>query len=400
MKNRTIVATLLLLLTMGGVNCALADDGFDRATQLFRQKKFEAAAKQFEALLKQQPDNSNAAYYAAICYHSMGNQSQAAAMYKSIIDKFPGSEAAQQAKIALVSLIKNAHGNTPDNELGILTAPSESWIPFVRRGQSLVVNASINRNPVQMIFDTGAAQTSFDLDTLKALGIKAPSGPPDGLAYGFGNGGAIKTWKMLVDLQVGNIKRHNYSIIVLSSSLPLPLLGETFFKDMQYAVDNSANAISFKRRDKDYKAAPTQASTNSNGGRASVTVNSSGQYVYKVPFERKGNEMLVQAEVNGKHLEMIFDTGADVTMIPISALKALGVEIPAQAVSMSGRGAAGTAKSLVFQLNKMKVGPVEKGPVVIAVSNATPAPLLGQTFFKDWYYTINNDLQVIEFIKK
>ena len=55
------------------------------------------------------------------------------------------------------------------------TLPRETFVPFVRQGNLILVNGSINHQPVTMIFDTGAAGCLFSKATLRSLGIRIPA---------------------------------------------------------------------------------------------------------------------------------------------------------------------------------------------------------------------------------
>lgn len=55
-----------------------------------------------------------------------------------------------------------------------------------------------------------------------------------------------------------------------------------------------------------------------------------------------------------------------------------------------------------FPVSSIKVGPIEKRDIMIGVPETAhmPHPLLGQSFFNDWQYTIDYQASVIRFVRR
>lgn len=396
---RSKLAVFLGLLGLYGLSIAecRADDYLD-AVSLYDARQYSDALGAFRKVVERDPENASANYYAALCLHRLGFPDQARLLYERVIERFPKTEAARLAQQGLGSL--SLHGKTlapgrKEEFHDVLTAPSQSWIPFDRRGNSVIMDASLSRTHLRMLFDTGASQTVLGFNHLKNAKIPLPSGPPDGTALGVGSSKPIPYWTARVDLTVGKIRRQNFPVVV-HEHMDIALLGQTFYRDFEYEVDNASRAIGFKRRDNE------PLSRNATLPAGHVTVNSSGQYVYTVPFTREGNEIVVEVQVNGKPCRMYFDTGASVCFFPPASLQALGLSIPNYAARTQLTGIGGDALANTFAISHMKLGPIDKNNVLVTSSSASTAdkPLLGQNFFNDWQFTIDNKNTEIRFLRK
>src|SRR5579883_1197678 len=83
-------------------------DQYADGVKLYDQGRYKEAAEDFEATLAYNRQNSNAMYYAALCYQRQGNTIKATNYYKAILQRFPGSVAATQAERALRSGVVDA----------------------------------------------------------------------------------------------------------------------------------------------------------------------------------------------------------------------------------------------------------------------------------------------------
>src|SRR4030095_4961434 len=249
---------------------------------------------------------------------------------------------------------------------------------------SLVVDASVDDNPIKMLFDTGASITLFGKNQLQSLGIEVPKGQPTGMVSGVGGGGTAPIWSMRVDLQVGSIMRRNFPI-AFAENQSMPILGQTFFNEFDYTINRADNSILFVKKGSSYAAASSAAPEG-----------------HTVPFTTEGNEMVVTAQVNGVPYKMYFDTGAQTTAFGINDLNSLGISVPAQAATGIVSGVSGQSASYTFPINSLKLGPIEQYDFnITAVDSAfLPRPLLGQTFYSGWQYMIDNRNNVIRFLRR
>ena len=377
---------------------ALAEPYLEKGIALYSQGNFKAAAPYMDYAVKQSTNDSTAYYYAAMTYHQLGLRNQAVAYYRQIMEKFPTSDAATRARTALTVLdpayisrhagtSSGGSNNTPDAKAhsafssDFSKLPDQGRIYFQRQGGVLMVDAELNNRSTKMIFDTGAEGCLFGKNQLAQLGISPPQGAAQGKSHGVGSSKGQDMWIMNVDLKVGNIVRKNFPIGVQESLETEPLLGQTFFSDFTYTIDNGANSIAYAKKhiaqQKGGQAKPGASAQKDN---------------YSVPFTREGKELIVNAEVNGKACKMIFDTGASGTAFSKYQLEKLGIPIPDDAEEGTGSGIGGATKSMMFNLSRVKLGPIDKSALRISVPEqaSLPRPLLGQNFYGDWQYTIEN----------
>jgi predicted aspartyl protease len=390
-KSRRLSAIFLggLLTT----TAAMAEDFADGVTA-FRSKDFKRASHIFENLKSAGGDLSQVFYYSAVTHEQLGEYQKAAADYLTVVKNFPQSAAGKLAVVALQrptfsALIQN--GGSPPRSSALDTLPRETWVSFRQRRQnsSIIVEGSIEGRPCDMTFDTGAAACCITFDQLKALGIPPPQGKPDTMAGGAGSSEQMGAWTMHLDLKVGKIERRQFPILVLDTHLPTPLLGENFYHDYEYTIDKVSNSITFKQHGSGTTATSYATS-------AGLTVGANGKYVYNVPFTMEGKSLIVSANIDGKQIPMIFDTGADFSTFTTTQVGQLGLNFisTGRAVIMAGVGGKTTAK--VMDLKRVRLGPIDSHMYcVVTEVGAMPHPLLGQNYFHDYQYTIDHSNHVI-----
>ncbi len=242
-----------------------------------------------------------------------------------------------------------------------------------------MVKASINGHPIEMTFDTGASTTVVGLKHWMAMGFPRPSGAATGRSYGIGGG--VDQWTEEVEITVGKITKH-MPINIAEKLASDPLLGETFFGDFQYNIDNRAGYIHFFKK-------------GHNSAASAIPYNS-----IDIPFHNAGNNMVVRGKVNGRDQDFFFDTGANGCHFSTMHLAALGIRIPSDAQMGYSIGVAGRSLTWMFPVDTIEVGDLKKTNFRISVSqDMVPYPLLGQSFFGDRKYVIDNDRKLIRFIR-
>ena len=99
---------------------------------------------------------------------------------------------------------------------------------------------------------------------------------------------------------------------------------------------------------------------------------------------------------------MYFDTGAAGITFSQNQAKALNITIPEDAISTMHTGIGGTTGGQDFAVNRMRLGPIDKTNVMISVITHSQMryPLLGQTFFGEWQFTIDNSQNLIRFVRR
>lgn len=359
---------------------------FDKAVSLYNQGQYSDACKLIKTVSEKEPLNSHAQYYYALCLHRLGKLNEAKFQYKKVAAKFQGSLAAEQSAQAAAALETGSASISPKISFPVMkeqsTLPTEARIYFTRENDSIILNALVNNRPAKMLFDTGAEVCTFGKNHLQELGIPEPTGAPTEKSTTVGGRQSVASWQMEADLSVGSIRKPHCQISVLEYMEGEPLLGQNFFKDLNYTIENTANCIRFIKK-------------------SASTAHKPGKEWNVVPFVRYGDQMIVNAEVNGKPCQMVFDTGAARTCFTYKQLKQLQIEVPPDAELETRVGASGRMTAFAFSIDRVKLGPMEKKSLKIsAVSADLPYPLLGQNFYNDYEYSVDSAARCIRFNRR
>lgn len=372
---------------------AAAQD-YASGVSLFRKQNYQKAALEFVRVMRKDPNNSNAMYYAAASYQRLGNNGQAERYYKELIQKFPSSAGAAYARKALASMrgggaqssggggsqqVQQAlqqlqqYGQTrsaqPSSRHRMAPGdyiPDHEKVYFeLDEKKHPRVKCLVNGRPVSMLFDTGAEMCAVDQDTARSVGLNIPKDAPTTQVTG--SVGVENARVVNTQIELGKIKR-TVPLMVLEKSKH-QVLGMSFYGDLQYRIDNSLHAISFAK-----------------------DASSMGDYnTEDIPFTKRGKDIIVEVKVNGKAFPMCFDTGAQGTIFPGAALAGggSGWELVGQNTA-SGIGGQGGVKG-VYRVNTLELGRIRKNNMEVVVDpNFThPYGLLGQDFYGDKTYTID-----------
>ncbi|MBU6450552.1 MAG: aspartyl protease family protein [Cyanobacteria bacterium REEB67] len=366
----------------------------------FKAKQYPQAAESFRKAIAANRSDSNLYYYYALCLHYSGDVSGAKAIYNQIMQYFPNSEAAAHARTAIGAMApacaapgtsetpsapapissRPASVNT-ENKAGLSLAdmPDEARIYFRNEGGGMVIGAKFNNRPLDSIFDTGAEGIVVGKNHLRALGIPLPAGAPTGMVQGVG-GVPQHSWRMPCTVTVGQMERRNVEVTV-QEELDTPLIGQTFFQGMTYTIDNNAKSINFVKKT----------------SRSGSIYNDPSKSTDSVPFVREGKEIIVQVRVNGKTIPMYFDTGASGIHLTTAHAKSIGLVVPDDAPLQKSVGIAGTSMCSLVTVKSIALGPIEKQNIEVAVDmeSEMPHPLLGQSFFGDCHYSVDEAHHVI-----
>lgn len=404
MSRTSVPSILLAAITVIGAavtfpaNASSPQDGI----ALYNKGKFKEALDVFNQLQSSGRADGTVVYYCGLCYQQLRDFRQAKECYQKVIQSYPGSSVKAQAQTALSAFYRtggtsaSASGaassenrttfSSSSGSVDLSKCPPTSRVYYKTEengpGISFMVRVMVNNRPIEMVFDTGASQIVFGKNHLSQLGIAPPPAnrPPDFHSSGVGSSHTMPCWNMTADIKLGDMLIPNCPIAVMENLPTDPLLGQTFFKHFAYTVDYGSKSIVLTKKDANVPSPVGQS----------------------VPFYREGNEMVVQAMVNGKPYEMYFDTGAMTCAFSPSDIRRLNIEIPDDAQVGSTVGVGGATRSLSFPINSLKVGPIEKRNMEITVVEASKMgkPLLGQTFYAGWQYTIDNENQRINFLRR
>jgi clan AA aspartic protease (TIGR02281 family) len=424
-----------------------ASAAYSQGLSLYGQLNYAAAAIMFEKSIAQNPRDGNAVYYCALANQQIRNFARAKQLYQYAITAFPRSQPAVLSQTALQQLsgelvapkTKEAdatHTDTapvagsatkpgasagessesdaqtksvnsgasasdslsakqasakealikrqaPGLAKDFASLPSQGRFPFERWGRHVQIAAEVNGHAASMIFDTGAPITTMNVAAFEGIGGVMPTKQADGQIGGVG-AGSFSAWRIPVTIKVGSITRVNFPLVVSQSTDAPSLLGQDFFSPFQFTIDDASSTISF---------------TKNGTGKSSASIGGSS---LSVPFRWKTRHMIVDAKINGKPYPCIFDTGAHGICFSKKALKDLNMSVPTDATMGHSSGIGGTTTDWRFCVDSISLGPIVKKDIEISVVEETGVdePLIGQTFFDDYQYTVDYDHKIIQFLKR
>lgn len=407
--RKSIVRALLAAWLISGFLAPLGkaeEDDFRHGLKLFEKKNYRAACPYFERSLSLCPQDPNVSYYLAVSCQRSGKTKRAQEIFQHVLKSFPDTNAAQLSRAFLAgqppsstsTLEPQADGQP--NQLDLRSPrtkenaalPTSEKIGFERRGDRLVIKALINDKPMAVCFDTGAPSTFISLPSFQSLNLPGPKGPPSSMVAG-PNGDVFPSWEMETDIKVGSIKRSHFPIVVIDNanasqrSDDLPALGQSFFGPYHYTIDEQARII-------------TLTKIGSEGGASGISTAPTDPW--SVPFTWQGRQMVVRVEVNGKPVEMLFDANSYFIALNRKTIEQLHLPMPSEAPSGDPGQEIPRGGMNEFEVESIRLGPITKRNVhVIAMSDsALVMPLLGQPFFSDYQYTIDNEHGLIHFLKR
>lgn len=384
----------LVLQTLAALPAFASD--CDDGIAYYKQHNYAAANACFKRCLQGPISDLNIAYYAALTAQQMREYQRAKTIYGNIVKLSPNSDAGKLSAVA----IKNLAG-PPE----VANLPRETWVPFRRQGSHILIDAELNQHPVKMIFDTGADTCFFSEGMINEVGMTVPDCAPDGMSGGVGKAGMQPFWRIPTTLKVGRIERKNFKICVTKSPQVVALLGREFYSGFEYSIDDANNTIGFKRIGSGSSTETASASKTPKpaplGPEGSTTVSANGTYVYNVPYTGTSSMIVVEAKLNGVPCKMIFDTGAGTCFFTSEQAAKVGISPPPNAQVIAVQGVGGGSSAQMGSVNSLRLGTLEVKDVPCAIGgkSVAPYPLLGQTFFRDFQYSIDSANKIIHLSK-
>ncbi len=405
MNKKILLAAVLLLCVLCSFRPTFADEIYNSAVAAYRESRFQEAFGLLQQAIARDRNNADAYYVMAMTCQQLGKFSEARGYYQFIVDHFPASKAAPLAKKGVQALASVKATTPPPPGHTIITAtaataaaavkgsvptkteasagdiiPDEEYVPYDREhGDKLFVSGALNGRRTKMLIDTGAYTVCVGKNMLTKLGIKPPEGKATGVAGGAS--GAMATWKMDLDVSVGKIKiRVNADVIDEEDMI---LLGQPFLSKMHYQIDSAHNYIHFTKI----------------GGKTTTHV---PYGTIDVPFKMIDGSLIVEGSVNGIPCEMNFDTGASTCLFSVRDLMRLRLQPNSEVYETSVGGVGGgSVRSLLFTVPSIELGPISKRDVIVHVSaiGGGGYPLLGQSFFGNSRFVVDNEKKVIHFYR-
>jgi clan AA aspartic protease (TIGR02281 family) len=386
---RTLLILCLIHTQLNWPLHAAAEDLYADGVKLYAARRFQQAIEYFRGSYKAGNQPANSTYYLALCYHQLGNFDDAKATYALVVKQFPNTQAAQNSAKMLSTLgpAVVATSTPSGSQLNWSQIPSNVPVPFRKDPQQgwIIIPVTMNGVTVQMIFDTGAGITTCRQSFLNNNGIKVIETTHHGSLEGAG--GEVQSSIVIADIAVGPVRRsvamaveqdESYSANGKEMPVSTPLLGQNFFRDIAYTIDDASKTITFKD--------PVQ--------NAKVVMPDR-----EASYTTDGSTIFIRPKVNGRECDMIFDTGCSLVAFADRHMAACGLVLPPSARSGTSGGLGGLRQAYGFSVDSLQLGPIVKKntQATVMLDSQFPAPLFGQSFLTGLTYTIDPLRKVIRF---
>lgn len=407
----------MLLAAFGATYVDAASGKLQEAYQFYQAHRFKEAVAAFDEHLQKNPNDINALYYDALCNQQVGNMSRAKSLYRQVVQVNPKSQVASYAESILIKVDPNYHPVASSSASTSTTASADSSATAVSaasasgsggsspiqgpdqanvyyrergNGKGIVVKVEINGRPVDMILDTGAPGICISKRELENIGVSAPIGDATGKTGGSSNADLVGTWDLKANVKVGPFLYPGADVLVMDSPDANALLGQTFVKNFEFQLDQSAHCIRFTKK-------------GANSGPA-------GTKGYDIPFTFRegGNRIIVEGEINKRKGRYMMDTGnagSGIAFHSPEQATAYGAAVPDDARIGTFTGVSGSGQSYVYTIKHFKIGPVDCSDLEVSANISkngfrTEEPLLGFEVFQGWQYTVDYDKHVIHLLRR
>lgn len=392
LRLATVVAALV------SASAGLADELFDQGVSLFKRRDYVKAAATLEKSIANAPWESSSYYYCALSYHYAKDFKRAAEKYAALVEKFPGTQASQNAEVALrqvdpgyFSRKKSQHqkkgglasaggeSTSKEQDKGTVEGDPQTRVYFAKQGDSALLDVKVGGKAIKAALDQHGESTAFSRGQLQALGIQVQPGQKEAR----------------VDLALGGVVRKNFPISVDDSVGTEPKIGKSFLDAFIYQIDDRSNTLSLTRK----------------SGTGSASSEKSGP---QVSFNKQGKDIIVQAEVNGRSSQMIFDPNADGIVLSVRQARGLGLKVddaeekyqsPAE---LPQRGDPNwvppedrQAAPKFLNASRFKFGPIDKSNITLQVTEKeSKYPTMGAGVISGYKFDIDYQSNVIRFSKR
>ncbi len=377
--------------------------GFDA----YQQKNYAEAIKHLDKYLATNKPDARTIYYLALANLQNGQSNRAKQLFQYIVKAFPSTVEARQAQTTLTKLgvpsetsaattdstssdeakaaetaAKMFDGKYKDKRIVLTdeayrkeyaTIPTQVSIPVTHTAHGDIVTGTIDGQGFYLQF-SHSWETRLSLADLAKAKIPEPKRPPDDKE------GTVPLWKMVVDLNLGGVKR-KVPATVLKEHSGYPELGSSFFEDLK--VDSSGgNSLILRKKD-------------AIAGSPKASVDQYKQEFAKLPdtaevhFVRADSgHMLVDAFVNGRLIKCYFDTGAN-EHFGANHLREAGLPVPTGKPDGYTGGWAGAPVPIWKTSATLKIGNMTRTVPITVEENMALPPLVGQEFIRDYQYSID-----------
>ncbi len=391
-----------------------ATDKRSQAIALYTAKDYRGAAQMLDDYLAVTKNDAYGAYYAAMANQQIGNSNKARIYYRQVYTISPNSQIGGYAKNILLKLDPSFAATIPSTASGSTgtagtagaasgagssssgetipfdpSLPSECRVRYEKSTSRIFLDVYIDSRPIKMMFDTGAPRTCIGKNQLAEIGAPMPTGAPAGTTGGSASSVEVPYWMVKANIKVGQIERKGVNLMVLENNSADPLLGQEFFQNFEYTIDQGGGEIVFR-----------QKALAAGSIRNAVSV--------PFTFKKEGSRIVVQVTINGKTGPVMFDSGNTASACSFfnrTEAAKFGIKVPDDATMARHSGVNGSGSCSVFPVSRMQLGPIDRSNVEVSVNEGTDGateglPLLGQPFWQGYEYTIDMDKKLIHFVRR
>lgn len=421
-----LVGCCLLEGTVSALAADASDAEMKRAVALYQGKDYRNAMTAFHKIATARK-TATPTYYLGMCYLNLKYHEQAVDVFKRVTSQWPDSPEAKRARSYLKNLEgiaakideANATIDALKEERDAVLPPSiralgkvsrEAWaalpagtrIPFTKERGHMWVVAKINGRSCKVVFDTGASlciisQRDFP-DIFSQAELNAAPATPISRPWGISS---VKNCKAEIELR--DIKR---TVRLCVTQEPgVSVIGQNFFKEFSYGVDDFYIRLTkepYKEESGKTRLADVAGSVAANQKLVSTLSSAKNKSAtdaamllhevrtaqksdkshdkFSLPFEKSGDVMLVDIEVNGVKAKACFDTGCavDGLVLPPAWFGPLKIDYHKA------------------QAERLVVGHISKRYVKCYPANGLPVILIGPKIF-DRGYKVDQKEQCIKF---
>lgn len=146
----------------------------------------------------------------------------------------------------------------------------------------------------------------------------------------------------------------------------------------------------------------SNSSGSADGGMSSSNPSDNLPETAKIYFKPDASsQMIVDAYINNRLIKMVFDTGADDCAFGKNHLRELGIAPPTGKPHFKAHGVGDGGGQDGWNIPAtVKVGSIERKMTIGVQEHLPTEPLLGQTFYQDYTYTIDRGACSITFTRK
>lgn len=130
-------------------------------------------------------------------------------------------------------------------------AADRASIQFQRRGELMVVNATLNgKSPVSFVVDTGASYTTISQAAAQAAGIQLPDNPTV-LSFHTANGVIQAPLGTLRSMEIGGLELKDVTVAihdVFPDGAIAGLLGQNFLSQFRLEIDGGSGLLNLYRK--------------------------------------------------------------------------------------------------------------------------------------------------------